>query len=135
LASRAARRFTHHDVLEILTELFIQRRVLIHIQSNNGVEFTTRRVRSGLVKLQIKPLFIEPGSPWENGYIELFNGKMRDELVNGEFFYTLKEAGVLIEMWRKEYNTVRPHNALGYRLPVPEVIMGATTQLQLVGLT
>ena len=135
LASRVARRFTHHDVLEILTELFIQRGVPVHIRSDNGAEFTAKRVRSWLSNLQVKPLFIEPGSPWENGYIESFNGKMRDELLNGDIFYTLKEARVLIEMWRKEYNTIRPHSALGYRPPVPESIMVPTTQFQPVGLT
>jgi len=87
-----------------------------------------------LSNLQIKPLFIEPGRPWENGYIESFNGKMRDELLNGEIFYTLKEAEILIEMWRKEYNTIRPHSSLGYQPPVPEAIMVPTTQFQLVGL-
>ena len=85
--------------------------------------------------MQVKPLSIEPGSPWENGYIESFNGKMRDELLNGEIFYTLKEAEILIEMWRKEYNTVRPHSALGSRSPVPAVVIIPTTQFQLVGLT
>jgi len=95
LASRAARRFTHFDVLDTLTELFIQRGVPVHIRSDNGAEFTAKRVRSWLSKLQIKPLFIEPGSPWENGYIESFNGKMRDELLNGEIFYSLKEAQIL----------------------------------------
>jgi transposase InsO family protein len=135
LASRAARKFTHHDVLDVLTELFIQRGVPVHLRSDNGSEFTANRVRSWLSNLQIKPLFIEPGSPWENGYIESFNGKMRDELLNGEIFYTLKEAEILIEMWRKEYNTVRPHSALGYRPPVPQAIMVPTTQFQLVGLT
>jgi len=123
LAARVARRLTHHDVLEILTELFVQRGVPVHIRSDNGAEFTAKRVREWLAKLQIKPLFIEPGSPWENGYIESFNGKMRDELLNGEIFYTLKEARIIIEMWRKEYNTIRPHSALGYRPPVPEAIM------------
>jgi transposase InsO family protein len=85
-------------------------------------------VRNWLEKLHVKPLFIEPGSPWENGYIESFNGKMRDELLNGEIFYTLKEARIIIEMWRKEYNTIRPHSALGYRPPVPETIMVPSTQ-------
>ena len=135
LASRAARKFTHHDVLDVLTELFIQRGVPVHLRSDNGSEFTANRVRSWLSNLQIKTLFIEPGSPWENGYIESFNGKLRDELLNGEIFYTLKEAEILIEMWRKEYNTVRPHSALGYRPPVPQAIMVPTTQFQLVGLT
>jgi transposase InsO family protein len=87
-------------------------------------------VRGWPAKLQIKPLFIEPGSPWENGYIESFNGKMRDEFLNGEILYRLKEAKVLIEMWRKEYNTIRPHSALGYQPPVPEVIMVPTILFQ-----
>ena len=86
--------------------------------------------------LKIRKLItLEPGSPWENGYIESFNGKMRDELLNGEIFYTLKEARILIEMWRKEYNTIRPHSSLGYRPPVPETIMVPTTQFQLLVLT
>ena len=127
LASRAARRLTHHDVMEILTELFVQRGVPVHIRSDNGAEFTAKNVRSWLSRLQIKPLFIEPGSPWENGYIESFNGKMREELLNGEIFYTLNEARIVIDMWRKEYNTIRPHSALGYRPPVPETIMIPTT--------
>ena len=80
-----------------------------------------------LSNLQIKPLFIEPGRPWENGYIESFNGKMRDELLNGEIFYTLKEAIIIIEMWRKEYNTIRPHSSLGYQPPVPEAILIPST--------
>jgi len=96
---------------------------------DNGAEFTAKNVRSWLVKLQIKLLFIEPGSPWENGYIESFNGKMRDELLNGEIFYTLKEARIIIEMWRKEYNTIRPHSALGYQPPVPEAILIPPSQI------
>jgi len=135
LASKVARQLIHHDVLEVLTKLFVQKGVPVHIRSDNGSEFTANRVRNWLSNLQIKPLFIEPGSPWENGYIESFNGKMRDELLNGEIFYTLKEAEILIEMWRKEYNTVRPHSSLGYRSPVPQAIMVPTTQFQLVGLT
>jgi len=80
-------------------------------------------------------LYIEPGNPWENGYIESFNGRMRDELLNGEIFYTLKEAQVLIEMWRREYNTIRPHCSLGYRPPVPETVVFQSAQTQLAGLT
>ena len=135
LAARVSRQFTHHDVLDVLTELFIQRGVPVHLRSDNGSEFTANRVRSWLDNLQIKPLFIEPGSPWENGYIESFNGRMRDELLNGEIFYTLKEAQILIEMWRKEYNTVRPHSGLGYRPPVPAAIIVSTTKFQPIGLT
>ncbi len=132
LAAKVARRLTHQNVLEVLAELFIQRGVPVHIRSDNGSEFTARRVRSWLARLKVKPLFIEPGSPWENGYIESFNGKMRDELLNGEIFYSLKEAQVLIEMWRKEYNTVRPHSALGYRPPAPAAIVVTSTQFQSV---
>ena len=135
LASRVGRRFAHQDVLSVLTELFIQRDVPVHIRSDNGAEFTAKNVRNWLSRLQIKPLFIEPGSPWENGYIESFNGKMRDELLNGEIFYTLKEARIIIEIWRKEYNTIRPHSALGYRPPEPEAFLIPTTQFQQFALT
>jgi len=135
LAVQVARRLTHRDVLEVLANLFIHRGVPVHIRSDNGSEFTARRVRSWLAKLQVKPLFIEPGSPWENGYIESFNGKMRDELLNGEIFYSLKEAQVLIEMWRKEYNTVRPHSSLGYQPPAPATFVVQSIQVQPAGLT
>ena len=93
-----------------------------HIRSDNGSEFTVDVVREWLGKVGVKTLYIEPGSPWENGYIESFNGKLRDELLNGEIFYTLKEARVIIENWRRHYNTVRPHSSLGYRPPAPETI-------------
>jgi len=93
-----------------------------HIRSDNGPEFTARAVRSWLARVGVKTLFIEPGSPWENGYVESFNGKLRDELLNGEIFYTLREARVVIERWRYEYNRVRPHSSLRYRPPAPEAI-------------
>lgn len=107
----------------------------VHIRSDNGAEFTAKNVRSWLAKIQIKPLFIEPDGPWENGYIESFNGKKRDELMNGENFYTLKGARVLIEMWRKEYNNIRPHSSLGYRPQVTEAILVPTTKFQQFVLT
>ena len=135
LAIRVARRLTHNDVLEVLNGLFLQRGVPVHIRSDNGSEFTAKRVRGWLKALEIKALFIEPGSPWENGYIESFNGRMRDELLNGEIFYSLKEAQVLIEIWRKHYNTLRPHSALGYQPPVPATIVFQPSQFQQVGLT
>lgn len=135
LAVRVGRSLTHQVVIEVLTELFIERGVPVHIRSDNGSEFTAIRVRSWLKRLDVKPLFIEPGSPWENGYVESFNGKMRDELLAREIFYSLKEAQVLIEMWRKQYNTVRPHSALGYRPPAPAAIYIQPTQIQPVGLT
>ena len=135
LAVREERRLTQQEVMEVLTELFVQRGIPVHIRLDNGSEFTAKRVRNWLERLEVKPLFIEPGSPWENGYVESFNGRMRDELLNGEIFYTLKEAQVLIEMWRKEYNTVRPHSSLGYSPPVPETVVLQSAQIQLAGLT
>ena len=94
-----------------------------HIRSDNGPEFTARAIRQWLGRVDVKTLFIEPGSPWENGYIESFNGKLRDELLNREIFTTLMEAEVLIADWRKEYNQVIPHSAKGYKPPVPEASM------------
>jgi len=122
LAIDVARRLTSEDVLERLTDLFIHRGVPDHIRSDNGGEFTAAAVRTWLTRMDVRTLFIEPGSPWENGYVESFNGKLRDELLNGEIFYTLLEAKVLVERWRVHYNRVRPHSALGYRPPAPEVI-------------
>ena len=90
---------------------------------DNGPECTAELIRLWLEALQVQTLFIEPGSPWENGYVESFNGKLRDELLNREIFYTLTEAQILIERWRRQYNTVRPHSALGYRPPAPKAVM------------
>lgn len=120
LATRVARNLTGEDVQECLTQLFCQRGVPMHLRSDNGPEFTARKIRKWLNELGASTLFIEPGSPWENGYIESFNGKMRDELLDREILYTLQEAQVLIDGWCKEYNEVRPHSALGYRPPAPE---------------
>jgi transposase InsO family protein len=120
LAIDVARKLTSDDVLERLAWLMATRGVPEHIRSDNGPEFTATVVRDWLAKVQVKTLFIEPGSPWENGYVESFNGKLRDELLNGEIFYSLHEAKVLIGMWRKHYNRVRPHSSLGYRPPAPE---------------
>ena len=111
------------SVLERLAALFVERGVPDYLRSDNGSEFTARLVRDWLERVGVKTLFIEPASPWENGYVESFNGKFRDECLNGEIFYTLREAKVLIEGWRREYNRVRPHSALGYRPPAPEVIL------------
>jgi putative transposase len=122
LAIVVGRRINSHDVLHTLADLFIRRGIPEHIRSDNGPEFCARAVREGLGRLGVGTLFIEPGSPWENGYIESFNGKLRDELLNREIFYTLKEAVILIEQWRQHYNGVRPHSALRYRPPVPETI-------------
>ncbi len=106
----------------LLRLLFVQHGPPDHIRSDNGSEFTAKAVRDWLSRVGVETLYIEPGSPWENGYNESFNGKLRDELLNGEILYTLKEAKVLIEQWRHHYNTVRPHSALGYRPPAPEAI-------------
>jgi putative transposase len=120
LAIEVARRLSSREVIATLAKLFIRKGVPEHIRSDNGPEFTAKVVRGWLERLGVKTLFIEPGSPWENGYIESFNGKLRYEHLNCEIFYTVKEAQVLVEMWRKEYNQVRPHSALGYRPPAPE---------------
>jgi transposase InsO family protein len=123
LAIDVARRITAEDVLERLSELFARRGVPGHIRSDNGPEFAARAVRRWLGAVGVKTLFIEPGSPWENGYVESFNGKLRDELLNPELFDTLLEARVLVERWRRVYNAVRPHSSLGYRPPAPEVLL------------
>jgi transposase InsO family protein len=120
LAIDVARKLTSDDVLERLAWLMATRGVPEHIRSDNGPEFTADVVRQWLAKVGVKTLFIEPGSPWENGYVESFNGKLRDELLNREIFYSLNEAKVLIGMWRDHYNKIRPHSSLGYRPPAPE---------------
>ena len=126
LAMKVDRRIRSQDVIDQLYYLFLFRGMPEHIRSDNGPEFTAKAIRNWLNKVGVKTLFIEPGSPWENGYIESFNGKLRDELLNGEIFTTLMEARVLIERWRREYNQVRPHSSLGYRSPAPEAIMSKT---------
>ena len=122
LTLKVARRLRSQDILERLGYLFIYRGLPGFIRSDNGPEFTSKVVRSWLERLGIQTLFIEPGSPWENGYNESFNGKLRDELLNGEIFTTLLEAKVLIENWRKEYNQFRPHSSLNYQPPAHETI-------------
>jgi putative transposase len=123
LAIEVERRITSQNVIDKLFELFIFRAIPDYIRSDNGPEFTAKAIRSWLSRLGVRTLFIEPGSPWENGYIESFNGKLRDELLNREVFTTLMEAKVLIEKWRQEFNTVRPHSALRYRPPAPEAVL------------
>ncbi|HEY1495772.1 MAG TPA: IS3 family transposase [Candidatus Solibacter sp.] len=119
LAIRVARRLNSFQVVETLGEAMLQHGTPEHVRSDNGAEMRAQRVRLWLDTVGTRPMFIEPGSPWENGYCESFNGKLRDECLNGEIFYSLKEARVVIEMWRKHYNTRRPHSALGYRPPAP----------------
>ena len=108
------------DVVFELSELFIEQGVPEYLRSDNGSEFTADFIRDWLRRVGAKTLFIEPGSPWENGYIESFNGKLRDELLNGEIFDTVTEAMVITERWRKHYNTITPHSSLGYKPPAPE---------------
>ena len=137
LAIVVERRLNSEDVLSTLFDLFIERGVPEYIRSDNGSEFTAKAVREWLSNVGVKTLYIEPGSPWENGYNESFNGKFRDELLNCEIFETLFEAKVLIERWRKEYNTFRPHSALGYLPPTPETVeaiqtVSATLQLSVL---
>lgn len=120
LSIDVARRLGSDNVLERLTDLFISRGVPDHLRGDNGSEFTATAVREWLARVGVKTLYIEPGSPWENGYVASFNGKLRDEPLNGEVFDTLLEAKVLIERWRQQYNTRRPHASLGYRPPAPE---------------
>ncbi|HTG22473.1 MAG TPA: IS3 family transposase [Reyranella sp.] len=123
LAIVVARRLRSDDVLHCLADLFVEHGPPEHIRSDNGPEFAAKAVRQWLGRLGVKTLFIEPGSPWENGYCESFNSKLRDELLNGEIFTSLREAEVLIESWRRHYNAVRPHSSLGYRPPAPEAIL------------
>ena len=127
LSTKVNRRINSQDVIDELFNLFIFHSIPEHIRSDNGPEFTAKAVRRWLNRLGVKTLFIEPGSPWENGYIESFNGKLRDELLNREVFSTLTEARVLIEQWRREYNQVRPHSSLGYQPPAPQAILTEAT--------
>jgi len=123
LEIRVKRKLNSTDVVDALTDLFILRGVPAFIRSDNGPEFIAEIVRNWIAAVGAKTAYIEPGSPWENGYCESFNARLRDELLNGEIFYTLKEAQIIIEQWRRHYNTVRPHSALGYRPPAPESIV------------
>ena len=122
LAIVVARKLNSQDVIETLADLMLERGVPEHIRSDNGPEFTAKAVREWLGRLGATTLFIEPGSPWENGYCESLNGKLRYGLLDVEIFYTLEEAKILIEIWRREYNTIRPHSSLGGRPPAPETM-------------
>ncbi|UCE38966.1 MAG: transposase family protein, partial [Thermoplasmata archaeon] len=130
LSLLVARRLRSQNVLDQLYELFIRRGIPEYIRSDNGPEFTAKVVREWLADLGVSTLFIEPGSPWENGYVESFIGKFRDELLNREIFDTLLEAKVIIENWRREYNQLRPHSSLGYRPPAPEAYDHGALTLQ-----
>ena len=123
LAIKVDRKLNSTNVIDALTDLFIMRGSPAFIRSDNGPEFIAQAVREWIAAVGAKTAYIEPGSPWENGYCESFNGRFRDELLNGEIFYSLREAQIIIEEWRKHYNTKRPHSALGYRPPAPETII------------
>jgi transposase InsO family protein len=125
LAIRVSRKLKATDVIDVLSDLFILRGVPEHIRSDNGAEFTAKAVQDWITAVGAKTAYIAPGSPWENGFIESFNARLRDELLDGEIFYSLKEAQVIIESWRRHYNAVRPHGSLGYRPPAPEVFVPA----------
>jgi putative transposase len=129
LSIHVSRRIKSQDVLDQLYDLFLMRGVPEYLRSDNGAEFTANAIRNWLADLGVATLYIEPGSPWENGYVESFIGKLRDELLNGEVLDTIVEAKVLVEGWRKEYNRFRPHSSLGYRPPAPEAfVAGKFTQ-------
>jgi putative transposase len=123
LAIHVQRQLKSDDVLAVLTDLFTRHGPPAHIRSDNGAEFTATAVREWLARIGVTTLYIEPGSPWENGYNESFNGKLRDELLNGEIFHSMIEAQILIERWRQHYNTIRPHSSLGYLPPAPDTIL------------
>ena len=118
------------EVIETLSDAMLIHGIPEHIRSDNGPEMTSKRVRNWLQQIGVHTLFIEPGSPWENGYNESFNGKLRDECLNAEIFYSLKEAQIIIEQWRQHYNTKRPHSSLGYRPPAPETQSIQLNQIQ-----
>ena len=135
LAIRVGRRIRSTDVIVVLAELMVTRGVPEHIRSDNGPEFTAKAVREWLERVGSKTLYIEPGSPWENGYVESFNGKLRDELLDREVFNTLREAQILVERYRQTYNRIRPHSSLGYMPPAPEAVRLSPTIQMLAGLT
>ncbi len=120
LAIRVARRLSSHDAIDTLADAMVTHGVPEHVRSDNGPEFVAKDLRKWRADTGSKTLYIEPGSPWENGYCESFNSKLQDEFLNGEVFYSLQELLVLAERWRVHYNTVRPHSSLGYRPPAPE---------------
>ena len=130
LAIGVNRKLNSTDVIDILSDLFIMRGVPGHVRSDNGPEFVAKAVQDWIRAVGAKTAYIEPGSPWENGYCESFNSKLRDELLDGEIFYTLEEARVIIENWRRHYNEVRPHSSLGYKPPAPEILISTRPAAQ-----
>lgn len=125
LAIRVRRKLNSMDVIDVLCKLFLARGIPGHIRSDNGPEFIAEAVQKWIAAVGAKTAYIAPGSPWENGYVESFNARLRDELLNGEIFYSLREAQIVIESWRRHYNAVRPHASLNYKPPAPEVFVPA----------
>ncbi len=123
IAIRVARKLKSTDVIESLADLFVLRGVSAHIRSDNGPEFIAFALRQWISAVGTTPAYIKSGSPWKTGYCESFNGKPRDELLNGKLFHTLKEAKTVIEAWRRHSNAIRPHSSLGYRPPAPQTTM------------
>ena len=130
LIVRVERRWSSAKVIEALADVMVIKGVPEHLRSDNGPEFVAHDLRKWLADTGAKTMYIEPGSPWENGYCESFNSKMRDEFLNGEIFYSIKELRVLAERWRNHYNTARPHSSLGYRPPAPEAWLASTVRRQ-----
>ena len=128
LSIRVARKLRSANVIDVLSELFILRGVPEHIRSDNGPEFVAKAVQDWITAVGARTAYIAPGSPWENGYIESLNARIRDELLDGEIFYTLAEARVIVESWRRFYNTLRPHGSLGYRPPAPVVFIPQSSE-------
>ena len=129
LAIRVARKLSSSDVIDVLADLFLKHGTPAHIRSDQGPEFVADAVKGWITGVGASTAYIEKASPWENGYVESFNGKLRDELLNGEVFNTLREAQVLIEGWRQHYNRIRPLSSLGYRPPAPETVPLARSQI------
>src|SRR5436189_3240477 len=125
LAFQVPRRLKSFEVIDVLSDLFILRGVPGHVRSDNGPEFVAKAVQEWIGAVGAKTAYITPGSPWENGFIESFNARLCDELLNGELFYTEREAQIVIESWRRHYNRIRPHASIGYRAPAPEVFVPA----------
>ena len=126
LASIPKRSWRNHDVIEVLSDLILQRGAPVYLRSDNGSEFTANKIRKWLSDIGVITAYIEPGSPWENGYIESFNSRMRDEFLNGELFSNMYEVQVLTERWVRYYNRIRPHGSLGGRPPAPQTIIPLT---------
>ncbi len=125
ISIRVARRLNSTDVIDVLSDLLSIARCARPCPFDNGPEFIAKAVQDWIMAVGAKTAYIAPGSPWENGFVESFNARLRDELLNGEIFYSLREAQIVIESWRRHYNTIRPHGSLGYKPPAPEVFVPA----------